>query len=217
MSECVIFDMDGVLADTGPIHFASWKKLAEEIGVKFTKKFFEKTFGQKSIPITRKLVGENTNDSKIKEWADLKETYYREMVKDKIRPLPGVISLIKELKKKDFKLAVGSSGPPENVDLLLKSLKIKKYFDFIITGADVQKGKPDPEGFIKIKKHFQVNAENCVVIEDAPVGIEAAKRAGMKTIALTTTHKKEELKNADLILEDLSKINFKDIKRILKA
>jgi len=217
MSECVIFDMDGVLADTGPIHFASWKKLADKIGEKFTKEFFEKTFGQKSIPITRKLVGEDIEESKIKEWADLKEKYYREMVKDKIKPLPGAISLIKDLKKSNFKLAVGSSGPPENVDLLLKSLNIKKFFDFIITGADVQKGKPDPEGFKKIQNHFKLKSENCVVIEDAPVGIEAAKRAGMKSIALTTTHQKEELKNANLILEDLSKISFKDIKKILKA
>ncbi len=217
MSECVIFDMDGVLADTGPIHFASWKKLAKKIGVEFTKEFFEKSFGQKSVPITRKLVGKNTEESKIKEWADLKEKYYREMVKDKIKPLPGVISLIKDLKKNNFKLAVGSSGPPENVDLLLNSLKIKKYFDFIITGDDVQKGKPDPEVFKKIKNYFQLISERCVVIEDAPVGIEAAKSAGMKTIALTTTHKKDELKNADLILEDLSKINFKDIKKIIKA
>ncbi len=121
--------MDGVLADTGPIHFDSWVKLADEIGVQFSREFFEKTFGQQSVPITRKLVGSDVEQALVEKWANLKEQYYREMVKDKLKPLPGVINLIKTLKEKNFKLAVGSSGPPENVELLLTSLKIKKYFD----------------------------------------------------------------------------------------
>ena len=212
---CIIFDMDGVLADTGPIHFESWVKMANEIGVEFTKDFFDLTFGQQSPLITRKLVGAGAKEEDVLKWANLKELYYREMVQDKLKPLPGVINLINELKEKGFKLAIGSSGPKENVELLLNSLKIKESFDVIITAAEVQIGKPAPDVFLIAAKHVQVNPENCIVIEDAPVGIEAARHANMRTIALTTTHEREDLKNADLIVRDLSEVSFKDIIELL--
>jgi beta-phosphoglucomutase family hydrolase len=214
---CVIFDMDGVLADTGPVHFQSWKKLADEIGVEFTKELFEKTFGQKSVPIIRRLVGEDGVDEQLQKWADLKEKYYREMVKDKIKPLEGVIPLIKDLKRHNCKLAVASSGPPENVELLVDSLKLREFFDELITAEDVKKGKPEPDAFLIAAQKLKVNPEDCVVIEDAPVGIEAAKRARMKRIALTTTHPREELQDANLILSDLSDITYEEIMELLKS
>ena len=213
----VIFDMDGVLADTGPIHFESWVKMAnEDAGVNFTRAFFEETFGQQSIPITRKLVGSEVDQTLVEKWANLKEEYYREMVKDKLEPLPGVIELIKDLKKNNFKLAVGSSGPPENVELLLISLKIKNYFDVIITAEDVKDGKPAPDVFLIVAERLKLKPENSIVIEDAPVGIEAARRAHMRSIALTTTHEKDELAAADLIVKDLSHIQLKDILTLIK-
>ena len=213
---CVIFDMDGVLADTGPIHFESWVKMANEIDIEFTREFFEDTFGQQSVIITRKLLGDGVDDKEIVKRADLKELYYREMVKDKLKPLPGAIELIKTLKDKRFKLAVGSSGPPENVELLLNTLKIKKYFDVIITAAEVSKSKPEPDVFLIAAEKVYIKPENCIVIEDAPVGIEAAKRACMKTIAITTTHDEKELLIADLIVKDLSFVSIKDIIKFLK-
>jgi beta-phosphoglucomutase family hydrolase len=213
----VIFDMDGVLADTGPIHFQSWVKMAtEDAGVNFTKEFFEDSFGQQSIPITRKLVGNNVEQALVEKWADLKEKYYREMVKDKLEPLPGVIELLSDLKNDYIKLAVGSSGPLENVELLLTSLKIKHYFDVVITAEDVKNGKPAPDVFLLAANRLNLKSEDCIVIEDAPVGIEAAIRAGMKSIALTTTHKREELYQADTIIEDLTNIHKDDILKLLK-
>ncbi|TXT61905.1 MAG: hypothetical protein BAJALOKI1v1_1080007 [Promethearchaeota archaeon] len=213
----VIFDMDGVLADTAPIHFKSWQMLADKIGEQFTKEFFENTFGQRTIPIIKQLVNRNVKKNKLQKWAELKEKYYRELIKDKIEPIPGVISLIKELKEEKVPLAVGSSGPLQNVTLLLESLQIKDVFDVIITGADVKKGKPDPEVFQIIQEQLQISPDKCIVIEDAPVGIKAAKNARMKAIALTTTHKKEELKAADLILEDLSQVNYQKLNQLIKS
>lgn len=211
---CVIFDMDGVLADTGPIHFDSWVKMATEIGMEFTRDMFEQTFGQQSNTITRKLVGPDVDNSLVEYWGNLKEQYYREMVKEKLTPLPGAVRIIKELKIEGFKLAIGSSGPPENVELLLTSLEIKDYFDIIITAAEVRKGKPEPDVFLIAAKSLNINPENCLVIEDAPVGIEAANRAGMISIAITTTHTKEELLGAQLIIKDLTEINVVDIKSL---
>jgi beta-phosphoglucomutase family hydrolase len=211
----VIFDMDGVLADTGPIHFESWVKMANEIGKKFTKKLFDLTFGQQSIPITRKLVGPKVEQRLVEKWANLKEQYYREMVKDKLEPLTGVLKLIKDLKKNNFKLAVGSSGPPENVELLLTVLNLKHYFDVIITAVDVKKGKPEPDVFLIAAQNLKLEPKNCIVIEDAPVGIKAARRAGMPVIALRTTHCNVDLLDADLIVNDLRSVNIDDIIRLL--
>jgi beta-phosphoglucomutase family hydrolase len=212
----VIFDLDGVIADTGPIHYDSWAKMAkEDAGVEFTKEFFEQTFGQQSIPITRKLVGPDVDQETVVKWANLKEKYYREMVQDKIEPLPGVIELIKNLKKNKFKLAVGSSGPLKNVELLLNSLHIMRYFDAVITAEDVERGKPAPDVFLKAAEKLNLIPAHCIVIEDAPVGIKAAKRAGMKSIALTTTHPENELKSADIVVNDLSLIGLKDIHKLL--
>lgn len=212
---CVIFDMDGVLADTGPIHYESWVKLAKQIGVKFSKKFFNLTFGQQSVTITRELVGPKIEQEVVEKWADLKERYYREMVKDELKPLPGALVLIKVLHARNFKLAVGSSGPPENVELLLSTLSIKDYFDVIITAAEVKNGKPAPDVFLIAAEKLNIKVDNCLVIEDAPVGIAAARKAGMKVIALRTTHCNVELLDADMTVQDLSSINLKDILELL--
>jgi len=212
----VIFDVDGVLVDTGPFHFESWLKMAKEIGKKFTKKFFDLTFGQQSVPITRKLVGSKVEQHLVEKWASLKEQYYREMVKDKLEPLPGVLNLIKDLKNKNFKLAIGSSGPPENVELVVRTLNLTQYFDVIITAAEVEKGKPEPDIFLIAAKKLKLNPKNCIVIEDAPVGIEAAKRANMPVIALRITHCNVDLLDANLIVSDLSSVNIDDIIRLLK-
>ncbi|MFW9826042.1 MAG: HAD family hydrolase [Candidatus Thorarchaeota archaeon] len=208
---CVIFDMDGVLADTSSIHFESWVKLAEEIGITFTKSFFERTFGQQSPSIVRELVGQEADELLIRNWANLKEYYYRDMVKGKLRPLPGVLKIISQLKALGFKLAVGSSGPSENVELLLVTLQIKHNFDVVITAKEVQNGKPEPDVFIMAAKALNLPPENCIVIEDAPVGIKAARAAGMNCIALTTTHNEEELNGAQIISKNLTEISINDI------
>jgi beta-phosphoglucomutase family hydrolase len=207
----VIFDMDGVLADTGPLHYQSWVKISKEIGKRFSKEFFKSTFGRQSVPIIRDLVGNDVDEDLVRKWADLKEKYYREMVRNNIVPLPGVLRIIKELNDLKFKLAVGSSAPPENVDLLLNSFKIAHYFNIVITAPDVKNGKPAPDVFLAASEKLKIVPSNCIVIEDAPVGIQAAKNAGMKCIALETTHPAKELLAADLIVSDLSKIRLKDI------
>jgi len=212
---CIIFDMDGVLADTGPIHYESWVKLAKQIRVKFSKKEFNLTFGQQSVSITRKLVGPKIKQEVVEKWANLKERYYREMVKDKLKPLPGALVLIKELHARNFKLAIGSSGPQENVDLLLSTLNIKDYFDVIITAAEVKNGKPAPDVFLIAAEKLNIKVDNCLVIEDAPVGVTAARKAGMKVIALKTTHCNIDLLNADMVFQDLSSVNINDILKLL--
>ncbi|MBD3197763.1 MAG: beta-phosphoglucomutase family hydrolase [Candidatus Lokiarchaeota archaeon] len=213
---CVIFDFDGVIADTGPIHYRSWKKLAEELNVEYDTEFFEETFGQQTVPIVKKMVSEEITNEKAQKLGKKKEQYYRDMLGDDIQPLPGVKVLIKALHKLHFKLAIGSSAPRKNIDLLLKSLDLNNFFDIIIAAEDIKNGKPAPDVFLTIAKDLKLNQKNCLVIEDAPVGIKAAKIADMKTIALTTTHEEEKLKDADMVLKDLSEIDYNEIIKLLK-
>ena len=213
----VIFDVDGVLIDSGQIHYESWKKLANEIGVAFSKQYFEKTFGKQGIPTLKKIVSKNVSDKQLHEWVELKEVYYREMIKDNLTALPGVIPLIKELKENSFKLAVATSGPPKNTTLLLKTLNINHFFDQIITAADIKNGKPAPDIFLMVSMNLNISPKNCLVIEDAPVGIKAAKKAKMKCIALTTTHERSKLVKADLIIDSLTEINLNIIVELLKS
>ncbi|MBN1215543.1 MAG: HAD family phosphatase [Candidatus Lokiarchaeota archaeon] len=212
----VIFDVDGVLIDSGPIHYQSWKKLADEINVPFTEKYFKDSFGMQGAPTLKKLVEKNITDKQIHEWVELKEIYYREMLRDNLKASPGVINLINELKKNSFKLAIATSGPPENTYLLLKTLNIQEFFDNVKTAADIKRGKPAPDIFLLISKALQIPPKNCVVIEDAPVGIEAAKKARMKCIALTTTHERSKLTQADLIINSLLDIDSNDIIQLIK-
>jgi beta-phosphoglucomutase len=209
--------MDGVLADTSSMHFKSWKMLGEKLDFKFSKKLFNETFGQKSSAIIRKILNDpSINDQQIKKWGALKEQFYRDLIKENLEPLPGVISLIQELNDLGFKLAVGSSGPKENVDLLLKTLNIKDFFHVIATAEDVNQGKPHPEVFLKISNKLRIEPKKCLVFEDAPVGIVAAKRADMKCIALSTTHNRSELNDADMIFDNFENFKIKKIEELLK-
>jgi beta-phosphoglucomutase len=126
------------------------------------------------------------------------------------------LTIIEELEANGFKLAVGSSGPRENVELLVNSLNLLEKFSVLITAAEIENGKPAPDVFLSAAEKVNVKPENCIVVEDAPVGIEAARRAEMKSIALTTTHNEKELLDADLIVKDLSYIDIKDIFKLLE-
>ena len=110
---------------------------------------------------------------------------------------------------------MGYSSRRENVELLINALRLKEDFDVLISAAEVKNGKPAPDVFLISAEKLKIKPKNCLVIEDAPVGIEAAKRAGMKSIALTTTHEKNELLNADLIVKDLSEVSIQDIMLLL--
>jgi len=211
----IIFDMDGVLADTAEIHYESWIKLAKDINIEFKREFFKETFGQQSSFILRKLLSNNISDEKINELADKKEFYYRNLVKDKLKPLPGTVKLIKKLRKKGFKLAIGSSGCLENINLLINTLKINNFFEAIVSAEDVKNSKPAPDVFLKAAEKLKIVPKNCVVIEDAPVGIRAAKLAGMRSIALTTTHTADKLQEADIIKKNLSSLKIKHILNLL--
>jgi beta-phosphoglucomutase len=199
--QAVIFDVDGVLTDSYIPHYKSWERMFGEIGVEFSDEQFRSTFGRTNRDIFAQLYpGEAMTAERTKELGDRKEALYREIINENFTPLPGAVELIDALSAAGFKLAVGSSGPPENVRLTLEKLGRADRFDAMVTGADVTHGKPNPEVFLKAAERLGVPTAQCAVIEDAPQGIEAANAAGMTSIAILGTTTREKLAHAKLIV-----------------
>jgi beta-phosphoglucomutase len=213
----IIFDLDGVLIDSGPAHKQSWYDLATREGYKMSDEFFHNTFGMQNFQVIPMLAGKDLPPEKIDEFSDWKERRYREIFADTIKLADGAERLFNELKAEGFLLAIGSSTPKENLEFVMDKLKIEKYFDTIVSMKDVTRGKPVPDTFLLAAKKLSLKPQDCVVIEDSLPGIEAAKAAGMIVIALTTTRKREELTQADVIVNGLYELHVKDFVTILKT
>jgi len=215
MSKAVIWDMDGVIADTALYHFKAWQEVFQKRGVNFTEEDFRRNFGQRNDTIIRNVLGEGLSPSEIDTIAGEKEENFRQKVSQHIKPLPGAIELIKSLKERVFSMALASSAPMENIRLIIGSLDINNCFHAIVSGKEVKEGKPSPQGFLLAAKKLGVAPENCIVIEDAVAGVTAAKRAGMHCLAVTNTHPRVSLKEADLIVDTLEAVSVSDLEGLL--
>ncbi len=202
----VIFDVDGVLIDSYQAHYQSWLKMFAEHGVSFTEAEFRKTFGRTSHDIIAALYGAKISDNDIRAWDDRKEALYRDIIRESFPAIDGAVELLDHLHSAGFRLAVGSSGPPENIALTLECLERASLFGAVVTRVDVTRGKPDPQVFQIAAERLGAQSAKCVVVEDAPAGIEAANRAGMASVALTGTATHVELAHALLIVDSLREL-----------
>ncbi|WP_197530388.1 HAD family hydrolase [Bythopirellula polymerisocia] len=202
----VIFDVDGVLIDSYQAHYDSWLKMFAEKGVSFTEQEFRATFGRTSHDIIGALYGDNLSDAEIREWDDRKEALYRDIIRESFPAIDGAVELLDALSAEGFRLAVGSSGPPENISLTLDCLGRSELFAAKVTRVDVTRGKPDPQVFQIAAERLGAEPSECVVVEDAPAGIEAANRAGMASVALTGTATREEMSHAMLVVDSLREL-----------
>jgi beta-phosphoglucomutase len=200
----VIFDVDGVLVDSYSAHFESWRALARERGChEMTAEQFRATFGRTSREVIAEVWTDNQlTAEQIRQLDDRKEELFREMLRVDFRAMPGAGELIDALCAAGFVVAAGSSGPPGNVLLILEQLQRIDKFGAVITGVDVQRGKPEPEVFQRCAERLGVPPARCAVIEDAQVGIEAANRAGMFSIGLAAPPRTvSELNSADRVVQ----------------
>ncbi len=207
----VIWDMDGVIVDTGPYHFRAWQEVFQKRGVNFTEEDFKRNFGQRNDTIIRNTMGGSMSSSEMDAIAGEKEENYRRRVAQNIKPLPGAIELLRSLGDQGVKVAMASSAPMENIQLVTRALGINDCFQAIVWGREVTEGKPSPQGFLLAARKLQVEPQDCIVIEDAVAGVTAAKRAGMKCLAVTNTHPAVSLKGADLIVNTLEIVNVGDL------
>jgi HAD superfamily hydrolase (TIGR01509 family) len=210
--KAVLWDMDGVLADTSQLHFETWERVLTEQGIPFDRQKFHLIYGLKNRDLLPYLAG-RTLEPQWTEWiADQKELAFRQALPG-LLPLPGVLDWLSRFKSWGWKQAVASSAPPENVEDLVDVLGIRDYFDALVTPGDLP-GKPDPAVFLKASQQLNVPAMNCIVIEDSIPGVEAARSAGMHCIAVTTTNPPEALTQADIVVETMEQLLVKQVESL---
>jgi beta-phosphoglucomutase len=213
-----IFDMDGVLIDSYHAHYRSWQQVAAENGRVYTETQFAAGFGRTSREvIADQWQGEPLSDDQIAQIDGRKEWLFREIISRDFPAMAGAVELIEALVGAEFRVAVGSSGPPENVHLAIERLGIAPLLSATVTGRDVKRGKPDPQVFLTAAERMGVSPERCVVIEDAPVGIEAARRGGMHAIGVASTGRSvEQLRAADLVVNSLRELSAQSFEEVLR-
>jgi HAD superfamily hydrolase (TIGR01509 family) len=172
----ILWDMDGVIADSYSFHFAAWQE----------------TFAKRGIKI---MVQE-------------KEENFRRKATGSIKPFPGAVRLLNAMKKGNFKLGLVSSAPKENINLVLSELNLEGIFDCIVFGQEVSESKPDPQVYLLAARKLEATPNDCLVIEDSPLGVKAAKTAGMKCLAIANTHPRQKLGEADKVFDSLENVDL---------
>jgi beta-phosphoglucomutase len=196
--QAVLWDLDGVLIDTGEFHYQSWADTCQSHGIPFSRELFRHTFGMNNWGTLTTILGSRPEQSFYDQITNQKETRFRAIVHGKANPLPGVIETLGFLKTQRVRQAVASSAPLENIDVLVDELSLRSYFDAIVSGS-LMRGKPAPDVFLAAASAVGVQPENCLVIEDSIAGVTGAKSAGMLCLAVTTTNPADNLRQADFI------------------
>jgi len=185
----VLWDMDGTLLDSAEYHWLAWRESLAAEGYDLTRDRFAATFGQRNDTILRATFGPDFPLSEVDRIGAIKESHYRELVRTRgVEPLPGVQRWLARLKERGWRQAIASAAPLLNVQTILAALDIADRFDAIVSAEDVQHGKPDPQVFLSAAARVGVPPARCIVVEDAPAGIEGAHRAGMRSIGVLSTH-----------------------------
>jgi beta-phosphoglucomutase family hydrolase len=204
-TQAIIFDLDGTLIDNNAYHLKTWKKYLENIGRNILEEEYNANInGRTNKDVIQYIFERQMSDEEILKYSLEKEALYREIYLPFIKPVAGLIEFLEILNEKNIPMAIATSGIQPNIDFMFENLPIKKYFKTVVNSSHITKGKPDPEIYLKAASILQIPPENCLVFEDAVVGINAAKAAGMKVIALATTHPREELTDADMIIENFN-------------
>src|SRR5262249_31338580 len=213
------WDVDGTLVDTAELHFQAWTELCRERELPFTRADFNATFGWRNPEIIRRLFGNRYGDEEFAALGDRKEDLYRAAARRGVGLLPGVRTLLEGLHTAGFRQAIGSSAPRQNLDLILQLTDTAPFFNAVVSAEDTQRGKPDPQVFLVGAAKLGVEPARCLVVEDAVVGVQAAKAGGMKCLGVTFVghHSDAALQaaGADLVVKTLEQVNVATVRRIL--
>ena len=200
MIKAVIFDLDGVIVSTDDCHYRAWKKMADEEGIYFDREINNRLRGvsrMTSLDIVLERADKEYSESEKLALAERKNNYYKELICE-LTPndiLPGAMETLEKLKENGIKIAIGSSS--KNTPIILKQIGLDNFFDAVSDGNNITHSKPDREVFLKAAEMLKIAPEDCMIVEDADAGIEAGKRAGMKTLSV------QGAKGADFEFKDL--------------
>jgi beta-phosphoglucomutase len=211
-----IFDLDGVIVNTVPLHFSAWKKMFAEYGRRFTfRDYKEKVDGIPRIEGARAILTD-VSAKLLKEACEKKQRYFRQnLSRQRIKTYRSTLRLMNDLKRRHIKLAVASSS--QNTPFILSKIGLDDFFDAEVFGKQIKRGKPHPEIFLKSAKKLKLKPQECVVFEDAKMGVEAAKRGGFICVGINRLGDSGFLKGADIVVKDLKEVGFKKLNLFFKS
>jgi beta-phosphoglucomutase len=205
MIKGILFDMDGVLVDSEELIFLAAKKMFEKNGINVSREDFQPFIGTGEDSYLSNVAKKYDFPINIERDKAITYKYYRDLADEHLYILPGVKDFILRCKKKNLKLAVATSADEFKLKVNLNKLnEISLYFDATISGSEIERKKPFPDIYIKAADKLKLNPSECLVVEDAVSGIQAARSANAKCLALTTSFSRKELSDADWICSDLS-------------
>ena len=207
--KAVIFDLDGTLIDNNEFHLKTWKQYLEKEGIDISDENYNAHInGRTNKDAIEYIYGRKMSDAETLDYTLEKETLYREIYKPFIKPVEGLIPFLEILDKMNIQIGMATSGIQVNIDFMFEHIPIKKYFNVIVNSSHIKNGKPHPEIYLKAASLLNISPANCLVFEDAAVGITSAKSAGMSVVAIDTTQPHDELKEADMIIHDFRLRSF---------
>lgn len=192
----LIFDMDGTMVHNMPFHNKALVDTLAEAGVQLPSdmtEFYNSIYGKKTAEVFRVMLGSQMKDDEVMYWGERKEILYREQYAKYREPLPGLLQLLERANTLGLPMAVASASSPQNISFILDDLNLRRHFKIVMSGNDVQYGKPNPEIFIKSAKSMGVEPSDCLVFEDAMNGIDAARLANMDAVFISTTINAREI------------------------
>jgi beta-phosphoglucomutase len=202
-----IFDLNGTMIDDMPYHVRAWHRILNELGAGLSmERVKEECYGKNQELLDRIFPGRFTQEEKDKISLEKEKQYQKEFY-PQLRLIKGLNALLKKTSKAGIPMAIGSAAIRFNIDFVVDGLQIRHYFDVIISADDVKRSKPDPETFTLCAKKLGIAANDCLVFEDAPKGVEAAQNAGMDCVVLTTLHRKEEFDQYSNIISFIKDYN----------
>lgn len=213
----VIFDMDGVICHTNPFHAKAFEAFFDRHGVSYTTKDFEEhMYGKHNSHIMTHFFKRPIHGAELLELEEEKEALFREIYKEQVETIPGYLSFLNELKDNDFPTAVATSAPRANLDLIIDQLGIRPLMESMLGSEDVKLHKPHPEVYLKSAQNLGIAPENCLVFEDSFSGITAGLNAGMKVVAVLSSHTKAQLPTCSYYINDYSEISVAKLLELLK-
>jgi len=216
VTSAAIFDMDGVLIDSGAHHRRAWRALLAELGAEpADPEHWRLTIGRPSEEAIPLLLGRRVSGAEARRLARRKRDLYQEQAQAGLEPVAGVPAFLESLARLDVPRAVGTSASRWDAERLLDDLGLLRHFDVVVTSDDVMLGKPDPEVWTQAARRLRIAPSHCVIFEDAVVGIQAARSAGMRAIGVTTAHSERELlaAGAERTIPDFQDLRWNSLSR----
>ena len=205
--------MDGTLADSSDQHWRAWRDAMAAANRPLTYDQFAAAFGQRNDRFLRLWLGSDTSDAEIERFGDAKEAAYRRLIEaEGLTPLPGAATWVRRLHAEGWRQAVASSAPRANVAVMLRAVGLADSFESFVGAEDVTMGKPDPQVFLAAAAALGVPSSSCIVVEDAAVGVEAARRAGMRSIGVSRSSRLD----ADVAVTTLADLPEDAFERLLQ-